>query len=185
MRAYIIILAGLLALTSCCKSNEDKPNILKDVTLNINIKDGLRSSGKNQTLLTPAEIVEKCVGMEFFATEDNVLSTRGFADAQRDYVNNRLKMWASDIIRERDGIIELQTYFLTARDVTLLQGINEDRSDTIAYIPNAVLEKAYKEIKEAFEKKEYQKVYDLFETAYTAIPTTGEIYKQLKKEGKN
>lgn len=182
-KVLFLTLAVITLLASCCKT-KDQPNILKGVTLNINVKESLRSE-KNQKLFTPREIVEKTFVMEFFATEDNVLSTRGFSDAQRDYVNNRLKMWASDIIRERDGVIELQTYFLTARDVTLLQGINEDRSDTIAYIPNAVLEKAYKEIKEAFDKEEYQKVYDLFETAYTAIPTTGEIYKQLKKEGKN
>lgn len=182
-KVLFLTLAVITLLASCCKT-KDQPNILKGVTLNINVKESLRSE-KNQKLLTPREIVEETFVMKFFATEDNVLSTRGFSDAQRDYVNNRLKMWASDIIRERDGVIELQTYFLTARDVTLLQGINEDRSDTIAYIPNAVLEKAYKEIKEAFDKKEYQKVYDLFETAYTAIPTTGEIYKQLKKEGKN
>lgn len=187
MRAIIIILlSGLIALTSCCKSkDENRPGIIKDATLNINIKDGLRSSGKNQTLLTPAEIVDKCVGMKLYIPEDKTYGTRGFSEAQRDRVNNRLKMWASDVLLERDGTVQLETVFLTARDVTLMQGINDHRTDTIAYIPNAVIEKAYKEIKEAFDRKDYKRIYELFETAYTAIPTTGEIYKELKRQGKN
>lgn len=186
MRAIIFfLLSGLIALTSCCKSNEDRPNILKDATLNINVRDGLRSEGNGQTLLTPREVVEKTDIMEYRSPNFNYdISSRGFTDAQRDLENNRLKMWASDIILDRGGTIELETTFLLARDVTLIDA-RGDKSDTIAYIPNSVIKQAYKDIKEAFDKKEYQKVYDLFEKAYTAIPITGEQYKELKRQGKN
>lgn len=186
MRAYIIIiLSGLIALTSCCKSNEDRPNILKDATLNINVRDGLRSEGNGQTLLTPREVVEKTDIMKFLSPKyKNTISSRGFSDAQRDFKNNRLKMWASDVILDRGGTIELETEFLLARDVTLIDA-RGDKSDTIAYIPNKVLEQSYKDIREAFEKKDYQRVYELFEQAYTAIPITGEQYKELKRQGKN
>lgn len=185
MRAIIIILlSGLIALTSCCKSNEDRPNILKDATLNINVRDGLRSEGNGQTLLTPREVVEKTDIMEFIPSKHkDRIASRGFSDAQRDLKNNRLKMWAEDIILDRGGTVELETTFLLARDVILIDA--GEKSDTIAYIPNDILEKAYKDIRVAFDQKDYQRVYDLFEKAYTAIPITGEQYKELKRQGKN
>ncbi len=185
MKKLLLLAATLLALTGCGdKSN--KPSILRDATLNIHVKSSLRGEGKNQKLLTPREIVINTAGIEFFSHIYGTYATRGFADAQRDVENAILKMWADDVVHEDyNGNITLIEEFLKAEDVIFLQGINEQRSDTIAYIPNAILRKAYEDIKIAFDKKDYDEVYRLFQTAYTAIPTTGEEYKRLKEQGLN
>ena len=56
--------------------------------------------------------------------------------------------------------------FLYGYDVFITDNLN----DTIAYVPNEVLEKARKPIEEAFERGDYDAVYRIFNEAFTFLP---------------
>ena len=56
--------------------------------------------------------------------------------------------------------------FIYGYDVFITDNLN----DTIAYVPNEVLEKARKPIEEAFERGDYDAVYRMFNEAFTFLP---------------
>lgn len=55
--------------------------------------------------------------------------------------------------------------------------------DTIAYIPNAVMREAEKNITEAYARGDYAACYKLFDTAITFFPITGAEWRALKEQG--
>lgn len=144
--------------------------------------------------LSALEIVKQTHSIVFtnnrYAPTSDELS-RGFADAQRDYVNERLLMWGDDIINSEYGTLYLG--FLYADDVVLVRIIDgitpagyPDRvRDTIAYIPNRVLREAEVAIEAAFNRGDYNKVYKLFDQAYTFLPITGPEWQALRRQGLN
>lgn len=55
--------------------------------------------------------------------------------------------------------------------------------DTVGYIPNAILRKAQQEIITNFNAGNYERCYQLFDTAFVFRPTTGAKWLELKAKG--
>ena len=72
-------------------------------------------------------------------------------------------MWGIDIIAQNG---EFYRDFIYGFDVY----ITGSNNDTIAYVPNLVIENARSLIEEAFEDENYTEVYRLFNEAFTFIP---------------
>ena len=178
-----ILLALSLAFVGC----EKKGNKRLDPNATILLRPAkgvqLRSSD-NPEHLTALEIVQQTVTMiynNFEIAEDGEIR-RGFADAQRDYDIPALKMWGTDII---DQIGDYKTEFINSHDIVLVRGETFETEDTIAYIPNSVIKEARISIKAAYDAGDYDKVYKLFDTAFTFIPITGAEWRALKAAGEN
>ncbi|MBR8784282.1 hypothetical protein IX308_000451 [Porphyromonas levii] len=191
MKKIITIALLALAMLAAGCENKDKPKILKDgAMLYINVKEAnmktIRADvptvdGDEYTRLTPAELVEKADIFLFFnknmgnnGQESNI----SIAPVQKDVANARIKMWGEMIINS-DG--SLDPYFIELRDIRI--GIGIPNGYIGGYIPNAVMEKAEKEIKQAYSEGRLDDVYRLFDEAYTAIPCTEKEWLNLKAQG--
>lgn len=179
---------SILALLYSCRKEEGPKYLDPNTKLNINIKDGLRAEG--DTPWTPLQIVQKATRLHFIKAGEEEAGYIGISDNQRDYTRMAITFPSDYIIRSESAKHPerkvLDDYFITSRDVLLTYARpNFGGWDTIAYIPNATIKRAYKEIHEAWDRRDVDRVYRLFQEAFTAIPITGEQYKTLKSEGKN
>ena len=194
-----MILATLFVVA--CNPVEPEIGFKIDPTATINIKPDLKSWKSNSMkvkssveYLSSAEIVKQTTVIHFTTTlyGKPASATRMFDPAQRDTVSAvpMLKMWGTDVIKE-DGTIEVG--FIEAKDLVLEIWHGWDKGfpfsqckiDTIAYIPNSVLRAAETAIKQAYNTKDNETVYRLFNEAFTFRPTTGAEYKALKLQGLN
>lgn len=87
-------------------------------------------------------------------------------------------MWGEQIVNE-DGT--LNPYWIELRDIRI--GLPIAEGNIGGYIPNAVMEKAEKDIKAAYEAGNIDEVYRLFHEAFTAIPCTEKEWLALKEKG--
>ena len=55
--------------------------------------------------------------------------------------------------------------------------------DTLAYIPNAQRHRAKELIDSLYVLEQWDKIYDIFQNAFTFIPWTGEELRELEKQG--
>jgi len=107
--------------------------------------------------------------------------SRGFSTAQRDTANHRLLMWGTDIISQSG---KYTTDFIEARDIILrvnLRLVGYPLWDTVAYIPNSVIQAAKNRIKTNYEAGKYTEVYAAFDSAFVFYPITGSEWIKLKK----
>lgn len=186
----------VMAVTAC--NGKDKPNgrLEQGAMLYINVKNGnlksmdVRATDNKEGLLTPREIVEQAGMFLFFDPTQNRNSNISIAPSQKDVENERIKMWGEQVIHA-DGT--LNDYFIILRDVRLVAPfpkdengnyIHTDKDNVVGYIPNEVMERAEKEIRKEYAAGNYDKVYKLFQDAYTATPINLEMWETLKKEGK-
>ena len=192
--AVVAVLMGL-ALTAC---NGDKPKgkLEQGAMLYINVKNGNLKSmdvratdGDNKDgLLTPREIVETATAMVFAHPDGRKNTNISIAPQQKDVENARIKMWCEQVINA-DGT--LNDYFITIRDVRIVAPNKIDENGNMipdfnvtGYIPNEVMERAEREIRKEYAAGNYDKVYKLFQDAYTATPINLEMWEALRKEGK-
>ena len=103
---------------------------------------------------------------------------RSFSDKQRDTINNRLLMYATDVLCE-DGTLIYD--FIGASDVHL----QIENGDTVGYIPQSVIDNAREQIESLYAQERYDEIYELFHTAFVFYPCTGEEYKQIVANGEN
>jgi len=183
---YLLIAVLLIA----CKG--DEPKVFQiDPLATVNIKPAAGTvmkvkSNVNVEHLTALEIVKQATLIQYHYN-DLVLG-RGligfdawFPENLRDTVSiiPCLKMYAGYIIS--DG--ELQPQFIEGRNIILIH-INGSNSngirDTIAYIPNSVIQAAEIAIKAAYADKDLESIYKLFNEAYTFTPITGSEWRVLK-----
>lgn len=188
------VLAVVMAVTAC--NGKDKPNgkLEQGAMLYINVKNGnlksmdVRATDNKDGLLTPREIVEQA-GMFVFKHPDGRENTNiSILPSQKDLENERIKMWGEQVIHA-DGT--LNDYFITLRNVRLVAPNKLDKDgnmlpelNVVGYIPNEVMERAEKEIRKEYAAGNYDKVYKLFQDAYTATPINLEMWEALQKEGK-
>ena len=192
----LAVVAVVMAVTAC--NGKDKPNgrLEQGAMLYINVKNGnlksmdVRATDNKEGLLTPREIVETASMFVFFDPTQNRNSNVSILPPQKDVENERIKMWGEQVIRE-DGA--LNEYFIMLRDVRIVapfptdengNPIYTDKDNVTGYIPNEVMERAEKEIRKEYAAGNYDKVYKLFQDAYTATPINLEMWEALKKEGK-
>ena len=62
--------------------------------------------------------------------------------------------------------------------------INLDYFDTVAYIPNAIMDSMQPLMEKAFEEQDWAKTFEMFENSYKFIPITGAEYQELAREGR-
>lgn len=184
-----LALFGAVALLATACNNTSKPRVFDGgAKLYINVKDNLRSmevearalepiEDDTQKVLTPREVVEQSANF-IFTREDGTPNVRvGITESEmKDPENARIKM-REDMIVDRFG--KLVSYFMNAKDVRIEAG----DASIIAYIPQATIKEAWAKIQEAYNAEDYDKVYELFQTAYTAIPCTTKQWEALKAKG--
>lgn len=190
----LAVLAVAMALTAC--NGKDKPNgkLEQGAMLYINVKNGnlksmdVRATDNKDGLLTPREIVEQAGMFVFTLPGVKKNSNISIAPSQKDVENARIKMWGEQVIHE-DGT--LNDAFITLRDIRIVAPNKLDKDgnmlpeiNVVGYVPNEVMERAEKEIRKEYAAGNYDKVYKLFQDAYTAIPINLEMWEALQKEGK-
>lgn len=188
MKKLIFLLALATAFVACEKN---EPKAFKiNATDMIAIKPASKSTAMKMkadapTHLSALDIVRKTTEISI-KMSGGIYGGRSFASAQRDTVSQtpKLLMWATDVI-SLEGL--LQDDFIAASDVVFVN-YNLDTPklrDTIAYIPNSVLRNAETAIRAAYEAKDIEACYALFNDAYTFVPITGAEWRALKGGGQN
>lgn len=168
MKNLLYLFLFALLFTACDK-DETKPTKGKldpDAMISISPDESFNLKALHIGL-TPEEIVRDAYSMNFKThwdagvyREEYLTPNRGFPDSYKDFDNNILKFWATDIIKEDGTLLNL---FLKGYDYFILNEAN----DTIAYIPNDILRAAETLIEAAYEAGYYDEVYRLFDEAYT------------------
>lgn len=185
---------------------DKKPFVLKDNThlyLNVNENNSMKAETETPegVLLSPRNIV-KYASEITSTTVDGYTGHLNIRDDQRDFEHNRIKMYAGMIIGpvphmidgKRTDVYELLDGFIKARDIRLSIGRTSDittddgvlipaYTEVVAYIPNAKMEQAEKDIRKAWEAKDNEAVYKFFNDAYTFIPITQKAWDELKEKG--
>ena len=187
---HTMLLIGAVLLTACTpKQTPTESKLLdKGAMLYINVKDNMRVTASTDTttedpIPTPREVVEQAITFLFASPlTGKQNSALAVAPEQKDFENNRIKMWGEMII-EPDGT--LSDYFLKVRDFRILARLQGDEKEQriIAYIPNKRMEDAEATITKAYNEGNYDEVYRLFQELYTAIPTTTARWQALKAKG--
>jgi len=171
MKNLVLILLILFIAISC---DPDTPDVNKgklDPNAMITIRPGkgvqLRSTITN---LTALEVVEQALNIKwqshwFGNTEwDDVKNiARSFPDQYKDFNKPALLMLGTDIISQ-DG--EYYRDFIYGFNVV----ITDVNNDTIAYVPDSVINSARPLIEAAFAEENYNEVYRLFNEAFTFLP---------------
>lgn len=187
--AAIAIAAGAMLLSSCEKDNKNKqwdPTAMISLRAAKNPKANaaVRAEGH----LSPLEIVKQTHNMYYHrgGLDYDQIAFRGFGEGQRDYANERLLMFGTDVIAQEGNYAP---GFIEGHGVVLVRILYNEENipdpDTIAYVPNQVLRDAQKIIKPAYDRGDYDLVYKTFDTAFTFIPITGPEWQELKRQGLN
>ena len=175
MKKILFFIFALLAITAGCDKNDtpDKGKLDPNATILIRPAKGVKLKS-TITGLTAMEIVEQAIGLRLRThwlnnayIEDEKTGERGFADAQRNLEIPALKMWGTDIISQSGEFVK---DFLYSYDIY----ITTENNDTIAYIPNSVIENARNKIEVAFSDENYTEVYRLFDEAFTFLPISAQ-----------
>lgn len=186
MKHLITCAVALFAITACNTQKNEPWNDSAMVSLSpargviIGKADDLPD---NPERLTALEIVKQTELITWRNPSMTHFPSRWVNDDSRDLENVRLLMYSSDVIAQTG---DLNESFLIAEDFVFAT-INERQEvvDTLAYVPNRVLREAAVKIRAAYEAKDYQTCYDLFEKAYTFRPITGAEWRDLKSRGEN
>lgn len=180
MKKLIILLVAISLLS--CKDNKDQEQKRIDKNSTIALNSQIAKSD-SPTHRSPRFIVDSTTVIQVNG------GAMGFSEKQRDTINNRLLVWGFHVITEQG---ELELKFIGSRNVVFeywpgegKPGFDSDNilRDTIAYIPNSVLDKAEAEIRAAYDAGDFETVYTLFQDAYTFIPITGAEWRALKAQG--
>lgn len=208
MKKITTLLASLLAtvvLTSCGGDKPSDKMLDKNAMVYINVEDGKSTRAVNPDLpdnpahLSPKELVAQAENM-IRTTTDGIEGTLylGGLIAEGDYLAShgrkvgepqyklldqaKFVFWGDFVIdvedKEHPKLVE---EFFKSTEVRF-----EDKAgNVIGYIPQRVFREAWEEVKKAFDSKDYDRVYKLFQETYTAYPCTTEEWQKLKAEGKN
>ena len=148
--------------------------------------------------LTPQQIMKVAISIEaVLKGDEGRRSATGVSEEMKDYTNCRFVMAPWMVIekipekRLPDGSYtykyQLNEVWITNRDVTLAAietpSLGLSAGELIGYIPNKQMEEAEKAIRKAFAEKDSEKVFKLFNEAYTFIPIRQKAYDELKAKG--
>ncbi len=158
-----------VALFSCDKKEPETGKGKLNPNAMITIKSGLDTKATIEGL-TALEVVQQALNIKWQSHFiDNVYSEepnnveRSFNEHQKDFKTPALKMFGVEIIT-KEG--EYKKDFINSFNVV----ITDKNNDTIAYIPNAIIDNARTDIGKAFNDKNYTEVYKLFDEAFVFVP---------------
>lgn len=201
----ITCLVALFALSGC--KEEPKSKVLDaNAMVTINVTDGKSTRTVNPDLpdnpkhLSPRDLVEQAWEMvsDFDGIKDARLWLAGKIE-EGDYLavhggrkageyqyklidEAKFIFWGDFVINVDDpNNPKLVDHFFTSKNVRF----EDKEGNIIGYIPQRVFRESWVKVVEAFEAKDYERVYKLFQETYTAFPCTPEEYAKLKEEGKN
>lgn len=171
MKNLLLILLILFTAISCDPDNPDINKGILDPNAMIVIKPAkgvqLRSTVSG---LTALEVVENAVNIKFQSHyldntyyDDVKDIARTFIEEHKDYNKPALLMWGTDIITQEGEYLNM---FTNSFNIV----ITDVNNDTIAYIPDEVIDAARPLIESAFVDENYNEVYRLFNEAFTFIP---------------
>lgn len=203
-----LALLGALLLVGLGACGGDKPSdkmLDKNAMVYINVEDGKPTRAVNPDLpdnpahLSPKELVAQAENMIRTTTkgiegtlylggliaEGDYLASHGRKVGEPQYKlldQAKFVFWGDFVIdvedKEHPKLVE---EFFKSTEVRF-----EDKAgNIIGYIPQRVFREAWEEVKKAFDSKDYDRVYKLFQETYTAYPCTTEEWQKLKAEGKN
>ena len=186
-KIVLLLLTASVLFMSCEKNNPFK-GLDPDSMLAINAPQTVKAEAEVENLehLTPLEIVQQASAIIISRSA----APWALEDWNRNYDRMRIVLQGSNVVNEKGELIYA---FIGSRDVLLESwtnwgtpqwDANNYTRDTIAYIPNAVLEKAQQEIEAAYQAEDYATCYKLFEEAYTFYPITGAEWRAIKEAGK-
>lgn len=191
------------------KPEEKTPFYAKEgsfLYLNVNetpiMKNDTEKTKGGDLLLSPLNIVKYSETIVSKNT-DGIDGNFAVAPEMRDVEHQRIKMWAEMVIAKRPHKVDgkrvdlwtlLDDGWIASRDVRIeinnLDPIKTDdgvvipaETKVIAYIPNAKMDEAQKAIRKAWEEKNNEEVYRLFNEAFTFIPITNNEWEALKAKG--
>lgn len=171
MKKIILLLTVLMAMVACEDKVKDidKGKLDPNATILIRPAKGVKTRATIKGL-TAQQIVEDALLVTWQShyannkyEEKAVVIARGFNEQQKDFELPALKMLGIDVISAEGDYYRDLTY---AFDVFI---VNEAR-DTIAYVPNEVINNARVAIEAAFKDENYNEVYNLFNSAFTFLP---------------
>jgi len=142
----------------------------------------------NTEHLSALEIVKQATRITFYNVPlfGNQSANVGFAGKDTTSAVPALLRWGTDIISQNG---EYVPEFIEGADFVLERITNIDKPnqiiDTIGYIPNSVLREAEAAIKAAYEAKDNEEVYRVFDEKFRFMPTTGAEWRALKAQGLN
>lgn len=174
------LVAGVaLALSSCKKESGNGGRLDPNATVALNPAPGVKAyDPENPAHLTARQIVEQAEAM--FFDGEKVLA---IYDWNRDLERNRIVMSSTWVVSQ-NGTLNTRTLALREHILTTLDEENHP-VDTIAYIPNSVMQDLEYSITAAYEAGDYATCYRLFEDGFVFTPITGAEWLELKAEGKN
>ena len=177
MKKLLLFFVATLLLTACDPTEPVNPNNGKgklDPTAMVKIKGVPNVARINQkaqiTGLTPLEVVQQGINIkwqshwfdnEYYETPYNI--GRGFGDGMRDFETPALLMFGTDIITQQGDFYK---DFIYGFNVV----ITKTGGDTIACVPDSVINKARPLIEAAYNDSNYTECYRLFNEVFTFIP---------------
>lgn len=172
MKKILFLLAISLMFLGC--DPKDIPEVDKG-QLNPNAMIVLRP-GKGVQLrsivpnLTALQIVENAINIKWQSHwfgntywDDTKDIARTFIEEHKDYEHQLLKMWGTDVISQEGEYYKDFTYGFNVV-------ITDNKNDTIAYVPDSVINAARPLIEAAYNDSNYTEVYRLFNEAFTFQP---------------
>lgn len=167
---FLILSVLVLALVGCEKDPAiNKGELDPDAMIRIRPASSVRATIPG---LTALEVVENAVNIKWQthylsnAYYDDVKDVaRTFIDDHKDYETPALLMWGIDVITMEGEYYKDLTH---AFNVV----ITDNNNDTIAYVPDAVINAARPLIEAAYDEEDFTEVYRLFDEAFTFIPIT-------------
>lgn len=174
MKKILFLLFALVLLTGCEKDdNPDKGKLDPNAMILIRPAAGVQLKAIVQGL-TATEIVEQAINIRFRThwgdtgdgsvyRDEELVTDRGFGEGQRDLSIPALKMFGTDIIAQQGHFVK---DFIYGYDVY----ITSSNNDTIAYVPQSVINNARSLIEAAYNDENYTEVYRLFNEAFTFLP---------------
>lgn len=142
----------------------------------------------NAEHLSALEIVKQATRITFYNVPiyGNQSVIGGFAGKDTTSAVPALLRWGTDIISQNG---EYVPDFIEGYDFVLERITNIDKPnqviDTIGYIPNAILRQAEAQIKAAYQAKDNEEVYRVFDEKFRFLPVTGAEWRVLKSQGLN
>ena len=169
MRKILCIVMLVWAALTACKKEEPEPFRL-DPNAMIRLRGDANAAKDQIAGLTPLEVVQNAVNIKwqsnYFSNEyreEPFEIGRSFIDDHKDFETPALLMWGTDIISQQG---EFYKDFIYGFSVC----ITDSHNDTIACVPNEVIDNARVLIEAAYYAEDYEEVYRLFNEAFTFLP---------------